>query len=51
MTKEQEQGVHNEGVILKKLFPDLTGYVRFDMCKAKMKAEGTVCYTNIKVKP
>ena len=50
MTKEQEQGIHNVGVILKKMFPDLTGYVRFDMCKATVKAEGSVCYTNIKDK-
>ena len=50
MTVEENHTIIEIGKLLKKHFPDLTGYVKFDMCKVTEKVEGTVCYTNIKAK-
>jgi len=48
MTNEENHAIKEIGKLLKGKFPDLTGYVRFDMCRVTKKAEPTVCYTNIK---
>ena len=50
MTAEENQVIRETGKLLKGKFPDLTGYIKFDMCRITEKVEGTVCYTNIKGK-
>jgi hypothetical protein len=50
MTLEQKQTLKRCGQSLKAVFPDLTGYVKFDMRWVSDKVEVSVCYTNIKVK-
>lgn len=51
MTSEDHHVIVEIGKLLKGKFPDLTGYIRFDMCKVTEKVEGTVHYSNIKGKP
>ena len=51
MTSEDHHVIIEIGKLLKSKFPDLTGYIRFDMCKVTEKVEGTVHYSNIKGKP